>query len=203
MAPTESDILTHYLVQPAPLTAITTFEQFQALFPRQLRTAGGDASTSHQQQQQQQPLRSLFRDLQAQRNARVVDAVAENVAAEARRGAAMRREVLRQRRRDDDDADGDADGEVDMERALFGDASGARGARHTVRSVVPELDGAAEALEAEIRQLRDEEAALMASVKQTIGGLSDLRYGKLANGKLRGEVLDGLDSLQQTCHDKS
>ncbi|KAF4507195.1 hypothetical protein G6O67_005858 [Ophiocordyceps sinensis] len=195
MAPSEADILTHYLVQPAPLTAMTTFEQFQALFPRQLR--GGGTASRHL-------LRSLFRDLQAQRNERVVDAVADNVAAEARRGAAMRREVLRQLRRDRDagDARGDADGEMEMERALFGDVGGARGARHTVRSVVPELDGAAEALEAEIRQLREEEAALMASVRQTVGGLSDLRYGKLANGKLRGEVLDGLDSLQRACHDK-
>ena len=68
---------------------------------------------------------------------------------------------------------------------------------------MPELDGASGALEAEIKQLEDEEAALLASVKQTIGGLSDLRYGKLANGQLRDEVLGGLTSLQEACKEKS
>lgn len=181
MAPSESEILASYLLQPAPLTAVTTLEQFQALFPRALRASP--------------QLRALFRDLQAQRNA-AVDAVAANVAAEARRGAAMRREVLRQHRR----AERDADAEVDVERALR--AAGA-GPRHSLRSVVPELDGAAAALEAEIERLRADEAALLASVRQAVGGLSDLRYGKLANGQLGDQVLDGLSSLQEACRGRS
>ncbi|KND94003.1 hypothetical protein TOPH_01225 [Tolypocladium ophioglossoides CBS 100239] len=185
MAPTESDILTHFLLQPAPLTAITTFEQFKALFARPLHASP--------------QLRALFRDLQAQRNA-AVDAVAANIVAEAKRGAVMRREVLRARREAERD---EADGEAEMERSLFGDESGARRARHSLSSIVPELDGAAGALEAEIKQLVAEEAALLASVRQTVGGLSDLRYGKLANGQLRDEVLDGLDSLQEASKGKS
>ncbi|PNY26106.1 Uncharacterized protein TCAP_03949, partial [Tolypocladium capitatum] len=170
---------------PAPLTAITTFEQFKALFPRPLHASP--------------QLRALFRDLRARRSA-VIDAVAANVAAEAKRGAVMRREVLRAWREAGRD---EVDGEVEMERALFGDESGATRARHSLGSIVPELDGAAGALEAEIKQLEEEEAALLASLKQTVGGLSDLRYGKLANGRLRDEVLDGLDSLQEACKGKS
>ncbi|PHH85019.1 hypothetical protein CDD83_1029 [Cordyceps sp. RAO-2017] len=184
MAPSESDMLTKYLLQPAPLTAITSWEQFQALFPRPLRASPR--------------LRSLFRDLQAQRNA-VVDAVAANIAAETRRGAAMRREVLARRREAERD---EADGEIEMERALFGAASSAAQARHTLPSIVPELDGAAGVLEADVRRLRDEEAALLAALGHTVGGLSDLRYGKLANGKLREQVLDGLESLEHACRDE-
>ncbi len=105
MAPTEADLLTSYLLQPAPLTAIITFEQFRALFPRAV-----GASPAQQRQ-----LRSLFRDLQAQRGA-ALDTVAASIEVEARRGgAAMRREVMRQRveeRREE------GDGEVEMERAV-------------------------------------------------------------------------------------
>lgn len=98
--PTESDILTNYLLQPAPLPSITTFNQFALLFPRALHNSP--------------QLRSLYRDLQAQRNV-VVDAVAASIQDEVKRGAAMRKEVLRQKREAERD---DMDGEVEMERAV-------------------------------------------------------------------------------------
>lgn len=99
----ESDLLTAYLLQPAPLTAIITYEQFRGLFPRAV-------STSSSQQ-----LRSLFRDLQAQRGA-ALDTVAASIDVESRRGgAAMRREVLRQR---GEERREEGDGEVEMERAV-------------------------------------------------------------------------------------
>ena len=103
MAPAEADILASYLLQPAPLTAITTFDNFRALFPRAVQD---DAEPR---------IRSLFRDLQAQREA-VVDEVAQAVAAEVKRGVAMRREVARVRREADEGDVGD--GEVEMERAV-------------------------------------------------------------------------------------
>lgn len=98
--PTESDILTNYLLQPAPLPSITTFDQFALLFPRALHNSS--------------QLRSLYRDLQAQRNV-VVDAVAASIQDEVKRGAVMRKEVLRQKREAERD---DMDGEVEMERAV-------------------------------------------------------------------------------------
>ncbi|KAK6449057.1 hypothetical protein ACSS6W_003853 [Trichoderma asperelloides] len=209
--PTESDILTNYLLQPAPLPSITTFNQFALLFPR----------TLHNSPQ----LRSLYRDLQAQRNV-VVDAVAASIQDEVKRGAAMRKEVLRQKREAERD---DMDGEVEMERAsagreicscivtsnigaegfilmreqLFGHDSGVKRATHSINSVIPELEGAVGALDAEIKKLEEEEAALQESIQQTIGGLSDLRYGKLSNGNLRDDIIDGLKSLQETCENKS
>lgn len=86
---------------------------------------------------------------------------------------------------------------------MFGAAAGARNAQHSLASIIPELDGAASALEAEIEKLQEEEAALLESVKQTIGGLSDLRYGRFANGQLRDEVIDGLKSVEAACDSKS
>ncbi|KAL4722669.1 hypothetical protein ACLX1H_010550 [Fusarium chlamydosporum] len=154
MAPTEAELLANYLIQPSTLTAITTIDQFKALFPRPLQSSP--------------QVRSLFRDLQAQR-ADVLDQVAENIADEAKRGLAMRREVVRAKREAERE---DIDAEIEMERAvgasviyvqLFGDASGAASAKHTLNSVIPELEGAAGALEAEIEKLQKEEAALLES----------------------------------------
>ena len=85
---------------------------------------------------------------------------------------------------------------------MFGNGSGATKAKHTLSSIVPELDSAADALEAEIQRLNDEEAALSDSIKQTVGALSDLRYGKFSDGQVRDEVIDGLNSLRQSCEDK-
>ena len=43
----------------------------------------------------------------------------------------------------------------------------------------------------------------MQAIQQTVGGLSDLRYGKFANGQLKDEVIDGLTSLEDACDGKS
>lgn len=80
--------------------------------------------------------------------------------------------------------------------------SGAKTAKHSLDTIIPDLDGAAGALEVEIEKLKEEESRLLESVKQTIGGLSDLRYGKFANGQIKDEVLDGLTTLQDTCDNR-
>ncbi|RCI14431.1 hypothetical protein L249_6167 [Ophiocordyceps polyrhachis-furcata BCC 54312] len=189
--PTEKEILTNYLVQTAPLTAVISFSQFQTAFPRSHRDS---------------PLvRSLYRDLQAQRAA-TVDAVSANIAQEVERGAAMQREVLRLRR---EAQRTEPDAELDIERALSGPVAAREGGSddttkgHSLRSVLPELEGAVKALEAEIRLLSDEQETLCEGVRQTISGLSDLRYGKFANGAVKGQVDSGLDSLCEACQDKA
>lgn len=58
-------------------------------------------------------------------------------------------------------------------------------------------------LEGELQRLEAEEATLMASVQQTVGGMSDLRYGRLANTNLPEQVLDGLADLEQTCKSRN
>lgn len=103
MAPTEAELLANYLIQPSPLTAIVTLEQFKNLFPRPLQSSP--------------QVRSLFRDLQAQR-ADLLDQVAENIAHEAKRGITMRREVVRAKREAERE---DIDADIEMERAVCPD----------------------------------------------------------------------------------
>jgi centromere-localized protein 2 len=75
--------------------------------------------------------------------------------------------------------------------------------KHNLRSILPDMDSAANDMEQEIQKLEEEEAALLESVKQTVGGMSDLRYGRLANPKLRDEVLNGLNDFQEVCKRKT
>lgn len=100
MPPTEEQILTDYLLQPAPLNSILTFDQFKSLFPRQVQGS--------------QHLRTLFRDLQSQRNA-LIDTVTAAIDDETQRGQAMRRQVLQQLREADRQ---EIDGEIELERAV-------------------------------------------------------------------------------------
>lgn len=87
---------------------------------------------------------------------------------------------------------------------LFGPTSNTtRPKPHDLLSILPELEDAVGDVEAELRKLEEEEAALLESVKQTVGNMSDLRYGRLANPNLRTEVLDGLEGLQDVCKQKS
>lgn len=65
------------------------------------------------------------------------------------------------------------------------------------------MDNAISDLEQELMELEQEEEALLESVKQTVGDMSDLRYGRLANNKLRDEVMDGLQGIQEVCKRKS
>ncbi|KAK0705386.1 Cnl2/NKP2 family protein-domain-containing protein [Lasiosphaeris hirsuta] len=185
MAPSESTIISNYLLVPAQLPAIISLQEFIALFPRSLQ------SSPH--------IRSLYRDLQGQRNA-LVDSVAAGIETEAKRGKALRRAVIKIRREAESQ---EHDDEVEIERMLFGAASNSQNSKHTVSSIIPDLEGAISELEGELQRLEEEQAALMASAQQTVGSMSDLRYGRLANSKLRDQVLDGLANLQETCTGKN
>ena len=100
MAPTESKILTNHLLVPAPLPAIISLPEFTDLFPRALQPS---------------PLiRSLYRDLQGQRNA-VLDSVAAEIDDEVKHGKALRRAIVKTRR----DAEAhEHDDEVEIERIV-------------------------------------------------------------------------------------
>jgi centromere-localized protein 2 len=100
MAPTEDTILRNYLLVPAQLPSIISLQEFVALFPRQLQSSPR--------------IRSLYRDLQRQRNA-VVDAVAEQIEHEVKQGKAMRRAVIRSRREAEAN---EQDDEIEIERMV-------------------------------------------------------------------------------------
>lgn len=71
--------------------------------------------------------------------------------------------------------------------------------KHDILSIIPELEGAINQLQSELQLLGEEEASLLASIEKTVDSMSDLRYGRLANGQLREDVLEGLTNLQETC----
>jgi centromere-localized protein 2 len=64
---------------------------------------------------------------------------------------------------------------------------------------LPELEKAAEAIEDEIRRLDEESNSFLEEIQNTVSGLSDLRYGRFANSRLREQVLKGLESLEASC----
>jgi centromere-localized protein 2 len=61
------------------------------------------------------------------------------------------------------------------------------------------MERAVEDVEDEVRRLEEEADALLEQIRGTVGGLSDLRYGRLANGQLREQVLEGLSRLDSSC----
>lgn len=86
---------------------------------------------------------------------------------------------------------------------LFGPASHAVDPRRSLSSILPELESAVQDLKAEVQRLEAEESHLFQNAKQTVGNLSDLRYGRLANGKLRDQIMEGLQNVQETSERKS
>ncbi|RYP70912.1 hypothetical protein DL771_005162 [Monosporascus sp. 5C6A] len=186
MAPNEATILSNYLLLPARLPNIVTLQEFTSFFPKS--------------QQSSPQIRTLYRDLQQQRNA-IVEGVAENINAQIKQGKALRRQVIKERREAEQE---EQDDEIEIERTLFGPTSNIiRPKSHDLLSILPELEDAANDMEQELQKLEQEEAALLESVKQTVGNMSDLRYGRLANSKLRTEVLDGLQGLRDVCEQKT
>ena len=68
-----------------------------------------------------------------------------------------------------------------------------------MKSIIAEMESAAEKTENEVRRLDEEAQALLEEMRATVGGLSDLRYGRLANGQIREQVLEGLHRLESSC----
>ncbi|KAH8796541.1 Cnl2/NKP2 family protein-domain-containing protein [Hyaloscypha finlandica] len=185
MPPTEATLLSAFLLPPAPLPAIITLKSFTQLFPKS--------------QQSSPQVKALYRDLQNQR-ARITDAVAKNIIAEVKRGNAQRRAVVRARREAEKE---EQDDDVAVETALFGQSANLPiSIPHTLTSILPELESAVEDVEDEIRRLDEEAGTLLEEMRNTVGGLSDLRYGRLANGQLREQVLEGLERLEKSCEKK-
>lgn len=100
MAPTESKILSNYLLVPAQLPAIISLQEFIALFPRSMQSSS--------------QIRSLYRDLQSQRNA-LVDAVSADIETETKRGRAQRRAFIKEKRNAESQ---EYDDEIEIERMV-------------------------------------------------------------------------------------
>ncbi len=66
------------------------------------------------------------------------------------------------------------------------------------------MEQACEDIDAEIVASEAEFEMMKEDMESTVGGLSDLRYGRFgkpigSDGELRDEVLDGLKRLDETC----
>lgn len=101
MATNEATILRHYLLLPSRLPTILSLQEFTALFPKS--------------QQSSPQIRTLYRDLQQQRNA-IVDGVIQNIDAQVRQGKALRREVIKARREAELE---EQDDEIEIERMVW------------------------------------------------------------------------------------
>jgi centromere-localized protein 2 len=99
MPPTESQILSHFLLPPATLPAVLTLRKFTDLFPPSLRS------------NDQIPV--LYRELQHQRGIDVDD-VKANITNEVKKGDRQRREVAEARRRKEDEGDADMAENMDL-----------------------------------------------------------------------------------------
>ncbi|KAI1802583.1 Cnl2/NKP2 family protein-domain-containing protein [Daldinia bambusicola] len=186
MATNEATILRNYLLLPARLPTIISLQEFTSLFPKS--------------QQASPQIRSLYRDLQQQRNA-VVDGVSQNIEAQVKQGKALRREVIKARREAELE---EQDDEIEIERMLFGATSSTiQPKQHTLMTILPAMDDAITDMEHEIQAMEQEEAALLESTRQAVGNMSDLRYGRFVNPKLKDEVLDGLERMQDVCERKA
>ena len=187
-------MLTSYLLEPASLPTVLPFSQFLALFPTQQRS--------------NPQVKLLYRDLQFLRTVDI-DVVQENIAAECKRGDRMKVEMLRQLH-----AEGKRQGElgdqreVEMDVQLFGPTGSLqqRDKRHTMASLLHDMEHTCEHLEAESQQTEAEAEELLRHMKETIGALSDLRYGKFAKGPsmevggMEGEVVKALKGLEEACN---
>lgn len=195
MAPhlSETSILQSYLLPPASLSNIMSFSQFQQLFPASNR--------SHPH------IKTLYRDLQFLRSVDA-DVVRENIGVEVQKSAGLRRELLRglqaerrpeaahgrKRKRPGNEERTEPGVEEAIDVQLFGPLGMVpkHDRYHDAESLFAEMEAACEALEREGDSSQQEADASLSSMQETVGNLSDLRYGKFA--KMAGsEASDGLE----------
>jgi len=213
---TESQILQSYLLTPSPLPTILPFASFTSLFPSQHRN-----NTA---------LKSLYHDLQFTRTL-TLDDVHQNITRECRKAPALRSKLSRQiasergvKRKRSISLDGqpihnhtanpkpdpnnpaDAKVEIALDHLTTGSTLPATlSANHTATSLMSAMATATTDLEDEISALDADISDILKHMTETVGSLSDLRYGKFAktpgvgDGEMERSVLTGLKELEDVC----
>lgn len=190
MAPTETSILSDFLLAPAPLPAIIPLNKFAELFPK--------AQRSHPQ------VKLLYRELQHLR-ATDIEIVKENIAKEVVRGEKQMLAVFKAWSAGKKNAEGVEGRDLDMDVQMFGATSNLPTAEpHTIQSMLPDLEKACTELEKEIAEAESEAAQILEEIQGTVGELSDLRYGKFSksigsNTTVANDVMAGLQGLEDAC----
>ncbi|KFY60429.1 hypothetical protein V497_03607, partial [Pseudogymnoascus sp. VKM F-4516 (FW-969)] len=135
----------------------------------------------------------LYRLLSHQR-ALLTDAVKSDIEDEAKRGVAQRRAVVKNRRAQERGED-DEEERIELALSDTNPAPLPHPRHHTLRTILPTLDTAADDIGAEIALLELEAETLLAGIRNTVGGLSDLRYGKFKNPEVVEGVKGGLEAV--------
>lgn len=137
-----------------------------------------------------------------------MDVIQQNIAAECKRGDRMKVEMLRQlhtdRKKQDESAEQQ---EVDMDMQFFGPAGSlsTRDRRHTMDSLLHDMEQACQQLATETQHAEAEAEEVLRHMKETVGALSGLRYGKFARasgmegGCVEDEVVKALKGLAEAC----
>lgn len=192
-AATEAQILKSYLLNPASLPTIITFQEFQDLFPA--------AQQSHPQ------VKLLYRDLQFLRTVDT-DLIEENIAKECRDGERHRRELYRALHQQpktsqhgQSQLNGDQDVQVD--EVLYGQTGSVpkRRKRHNKDSLMKEMEETIRYLEVDALVAKKEADKLLGHMRQRVGDLADMKGTKVArtsitDSAVQAEVVKGLKSLE-------
>lgn len=191
MAPSEESILGNFLLSPASMPTIISLQKFTELFPKRLQ--------SHPQ------VKVLYRELQELRS-QDMDLVTENIMDEVKAGGQQKADLLDAAKASGVHGFGDAENqEMNLDLGFFGQSSTTQVVeQHTFSSLLAEMERSCAALEEEIMSTEEEVTSTLATVKKTVGDLSDLRYGKLnkpgiTSEEYTGEIVRGLQGLQDAC----
>ena len=199
-AATEAQILKSYLLNPASLPTIITFEEFRDLFPA--------SQQSHFQ------VKLLYRDLQFLRTVDT-DLIEENIAKECRDGERQRRELYRALHQQSSfnqqsGAQSNGNQDVQMDEVLYGQTGSVakRKKRHTKDSLMKEMEETIRYLEVDALVAKREADKLLGQMREKIGNLSNVRNGHNAgisdagNG-VEAEVVQSLKGLEDAINQNS
>lgn len=196
MPPSEESILSNFLLSPAPLPTVMSLQQFTDLFPRRLRS--------------NPQVRSLYRELQQARE-QDIDLVNENIDQELKRGEEQKAELRMATSKNGrvEGMDENERREINIDMQLFDSSTHDTSCfdrYHSLSSLVAEMEAACDDIEREIDGVDEKADELLADLNSTVGGLSDLRYGKFQDsaGRTAEEVVDeafeGLENLEDACN---
>ncbi|KAL3479862.1 Cnl2/NKP2 family protein-domain-containing protein [Aspergillus californicus] len=192
MAPSETSILSNFLLAVASLPTIMSLQQFTELFPKRLR------AHAH--------IRVLYRELQQLRE-QDMDIVNGNIDQEVRLGDTQKAELRQSIAKTGvDGADLNGQREMDMDVQLFGQTSSSTTERHSTSSLLSAMEAACANIEHEIAETDKDSATLVSELNSIVGGMSDLRYGKMngpvgaTDDEVVSESIRGLNNLEDVCY---
>ncbi|KKK26183.1 hypothetical protein ARAM_000955 [Aspergillus rambellii] len=193
MAPSETSILSNFLLAPASLPTVMSLQQFTELFPKRLR--------SHPH------IRVLYRELQQLRE-QDMDIVNENIDKEVQEGDSQKAELRKfMNKTGIEDVNAHDQREMDMDVQYFGPTYVASDEYHSVSSLLSAMETACASIEQEIAGIDKDGASLLSELNSTVGEMSDLRYGKMSGpagttDDVVNEAIRGLKTLENSCFPK-